>query len=308
MDDVLIVGTGAMALLFGSRLVSAGVDVCMLGTWEEGIKALRKHGIRVRSETGDQSYPVEVISDVKEVDQVSFALVLVKSWQTSRAAHFLDALLKEDGLTLTLQNGLGNLEQLINVLGENRAVQGITTYGATLLEPGLVRSGGEGKVKVGYHSRLEPLVLILKRAGLNVEETADLTNLVWSKLIINAAINPLSALLGVPNGELLNSTAARKLMSLIAGETSQVAIEKGVDLIFQDPTKAVEEVASATASNISSMLQDINRGAPTEIDAICGAIIQEGNRLGIPTPINSIMFHLIKSQVELSKKNIDENR
>ena len=144
MTDILIVGTGAMALLFGSRLASSGVKVTLLGTWKAGIKSLQDRGIRVVGEIRENSYPVKATSDIKDIKKVSLALVLVKSWQTERAAQQLSNLLHPDGLALTLQNGLGNLGILSDLLGEERTMQGVTTYGATLLEPGLVRPGGEG--------------------------------------------------------------------------------------------------------------------------------------------------------------------
>jgi len=147
------------------------------------------------------------------------------------------------------------------------------------------------------HPRLSTLKVCLREAGFSIHETTDLSSLVWSKLIINAAINPLTALLGVANAELLESRAAKKIMSCAA---------KGIQLIFQDPTQAAEEVASATAGNISSMLQDIKRRAPTEIDAICGEIVREGKRVNVPTPVNNLLFQLVQSQVDLYGKN-DEN-
>ena len=308
MQNVLIVGTGALALLFGSRLVSAGIKFTMLGTWKEGIQALKESGIRVAGDAGEHSYPVEVTSDISEVKKVSQALVLVKSWQTERAAQQLKDVLHPDGMVLTLQNGLGNLEILEAVLGKERASQGVTTYGATLLSPGLVRPGGEGLITLGVHPRLSTWIEILRNAGFNVEESADLQSMVWSKLVINAAINPLTALLNVSNGRLLESQPARRIMRQVAEETARVASAKGIKLIYHDPFQAAEQIAEATANNISSMLQDINRGAPTEIEAICGAIIQEGKHHQVETPVNYLLHELIQSCADLSERSVNESR
>lgn len=307
MTDILIVGTGAMALLFAGRLAAAGVKVSMLGTWKEGINAIRKYGVRIINAAEENSYPVDVTADIREIKKPLFALVLVKSWQTKRAAGQLKEVMHPDSVALTLQNGLGNLAVLNDLLGEKRTAQGVTTYGATLLEPGLVRQGGEGVITLGIHPRLSPLKVCLREAGFSIHETTDLSSLVWSKLIINAAINPLTALLGVMNGELLESRAAKKIMSSAAEEVASVASTKGIKLIFKDPTLAAEEVASATSGNISSMLQDIKRESPTEIDAICGEIVREGKRLNIPTPVNNLLFQLVRSQVELYGKNYENS-
>jgi 2-dehydropantoate 2-reductase len=222
-------------------------------------------------------------------------MVLVKSWQTERAAHQLMTCLAQDGLALTLQNGLGNLEQLQKVLGEERAAMGITTMGATSLGPGRVRAGGEGPTHLGSHPRLKPIVDLLRQAELGIEIAEDMQGLVWGKLAINAAINPLTALLGIPNGELLTRPHALALMTEAAGETAAVAAAKGIDLPYDDPGAAAVEVAGRTASNHSSMLQDIRRGAPTEIDAISGAIANEGESLGVWTPVNRVLWHLVRA-------------
>ena len=303
MAEILIVGTGAMALLFGGRLAASGVKVTLLGTWNEGIQAVREKGIRITGETGEFAYPVKATSDIREIKKVPFALVLVKSWQTERAAQQLKKVMQPDSVALTMQNGLGNLEILSDLLGEERAALGVTTYGATLLEPGLVRYGGEGIITLGTHPRLGTLKIYLQQAGFSIQETTDLSSLVWSKLIINAAINPLTALLGVRNGELLESRAAKRVMSIAAKEAASVASAKGIKLNFKDPGRAAEEVAAATAGNISSMLQDIRRNSPTEIDAICGEIVREGKRLRVSTPVNNLLFQLVQSQVDLSGKN-----
>ncbi len=307
MAEILIVGTGAMALLFGGRLAASGVEVTLLGTWKEGIRAVGEKGIRITGEKGEFAYPVKAISDTREITKVPFALVLVKSWQTERAAQQLKEVMQHDSVALTMQNGLGNLAILSDALGEERTALGVTTYGATLLEPGLVRPGGEGVITLGSHPRLRTFKDYLQQAGFSIQETSDLSGLIWSKLIINAAINPLTALLGVTNGELLTSRAAKKIMSVAAQEAASIASAKGVELTFKDPAIAAEEVAAATSGNISSMLQDIRRNSPTEIDAICGEISREGKRLNVPTPVNNLLFQLVQAQVDLSGKSYENS-
>jgi 2-dehydropantoate 2-reductase len=305
VTEILIVGTGAMALLFGGRLAAAGIKVSLLGTWQDGINAIRQSGVRIRTSAGEVSYPVFVTDDPREIKKSLVSLVLVKSWQTERAAQQLKDLIYPDSIVLSLQNGLGNLAILKDALGEEHTALGVTTYGATLVEPGVVQPGGEGIITLGSHPRLRELKNSLQGAGFSVEETTDLPGLLWSKLVINAGINPLSALLGVKNGELLESKAARRIMSYAAEETAAVALEKDIQLVYENPVLAVEKVAAATAGNTSSMLQDLKRGAPTEIDSICGAIVREGKKVNIPTPVNKFLLNLIQSKVDLH--GINEN-
>ena len=316
--SILIVGTGAMATLFASRLTSAGLAVSMLGAWPEALTALRENGARLIDADGhEQNFSVHATNDPREVHGAKFAIVLVKSWQTERAAQQLSQCLADDGLAITIQNGLGNKEILEKYLNKkihrrdtgntekkiSRVALGTTTTGATLLGPGLVKAGGEGKISIEAHPALGPLEEALKSARFNVEIVSDAKSLVWGKLVINSAINPLTALLQIPNGELLNRPTARALMRALAEETASVARAEKVKLPFENPAEAVEDVARKTAPNHSSMLQDAQRGAPTEIDAICGAIVRTGKKHKIATPINDACWQLVQALTPSHRHN-----
>jgi len=302
-QPILIVGTGALATLFAARLSAAGHPITMLGTWENGLHALQKNGARlVDADGAERAYPVKATNDPTRCKGARYALVLVKSWQTERVAKQLANCLAEDGLALTLQNGMGNREHLAGTLGLTRVALGVTTTGATLLGPGLARVGGEGVISVEAHPRLGPLETALTGASFKVQVVNDADALVWGKLVINAAINPLTALLRVPNGELLYRPAAHKMMGLLAKEAAAVAMAQGIHLPFDDAVRAAEDVARKTASNHSSMFQDMRRGAPTEIDAICGAITQTGEKLGVSTPVNRVCWHLTRASVPLMQR------
>lgn len=287
-----------MASLFAAKLASAGITVTMLGTWSDGLQALKKYGVRLVEHDGqDRTFKVNVTNNPIECGGISYALVLVKSWQTKRAAGQLAICLPEDGLALTLQNGINNQKALLDVLGSERVALGVTTTGATLLDPGRVRPVGEGKVSLGEHSRIKPLSDMLRKAGFDVEILADTEGLLWGKLVINAAINPLTALMGVQNGELLSRPAARSLMGSTALEAASVAEGLGITLPYIDAVTAVEKVAESTSTNYSSMLQDVLRGTPTEIDSINGAIASIGEQIKVPTPINRTLWQLVKGKI-----------
>lgn len=295
-DGILIVGTGALATLFAARLTQAGHRVTMLGTWKEGIDALRKNGARLIDVSGNEhQFEVRATADPREYSGAKHALVLVKAWQTERAAGQLKESLADNGLAVTLQNGLGNYEMLTRSLGLNRVALGSSTTGATLLGPGLVKAGGEGIISIERNPALGPIEAALRSANFNVHIVEDAQSLVWGKLVINAAINPLTALLRVTNGELLNRPSAREMMGVLACEAAQVAKAEKIDLPFSDPVAAAEDVARKTAANRSSMLQDVFRNAPTEIDAICGVVAKVGQKHGINTPANWVCWNLIKA-------------
>lgn len=302
MAEITILGTGAMAMLVGSQLAKAGVKVHLLGTWREGIEAVNQDGIGVVEKGAARYYPAEAHLDPGKLKDTKQALVLVKSWQTTRAANQLKEILSSDGIALTLQNGLGNGEILEAALGAERTSLGVTTYGATVLGPGKVKPGGAGVISVGEHPRLAGLLSMLEESGFVLQQISDLSGLIWGKLVINVAINPFTALLGVRNGQLLESSSIKQLMGLAAREAAAVATQLGIPLNFNDPAQAAEAVAEATGENLSSMLQDIKRGAPTEIDALCGAVVREGRKVQVATPVNEILHMLIQGKVNLGRE------
>ncbi len=195
-QDIFLVGTGALATFFAARLGEAGHSVSMLGTWKQGLQALRENGARIVDADGNErAYKVHATDDPHEVSGAKFAIVLVKSWQTERAAHQLKLSLADDGHALTLQNGLGNRETLTRDLGSGRVSLGVTTTGATLVGPGLVRTGGDGIISIEQNQALGPLEAALRSSNFNLQIVDDAQSLIWGKLVINAAINPLTALL-----------------------------------------------------------------------------------------------------------------
>lgn len=291
---ITVLGTGAMACAIGGRLaVEAGENLTLVGTWVEGLHALRERGISLEG-MGDESLkvPVGVAALEDPIPPADLVIVLVKAHQTARVAHHLPRLLAPRGLVLTLQNGLGNVEQL----GPN-ALLGVTSMGATLLGPGRVRVVSEGLTQIAGPAWLADL---FRFGGLPAEAVPPekATSLLWGKLAINCGINALTALLHVPNGGLLNRPDATLLMDRAAVECAMVAWAQAIELPYADPVQKVRQVAQATAPNRSSMLQDVNRGVHTEVDFINGAVVREGKRLGIPTTVNEVLWRLVRALVK----------
>lgn len=293
-QQVLIVGSGAMACLFAARLARAGIRVRLLGTWAAGLEALQ-NGVCLEEAGRRRRYHVAAGADLAPCAGAELALVLVKSWQAVRAARQLAEVLAPAGLAVTLQNGLDGRETLAGHLGWERSAAGIATLGATLTAPGCVRPTDGGEIVMGAHPRLKPLLGMFAQAGLPARVETDLKRLLWGKLLINAAINPLTALLRVPNGALLEMPQARKLLVSLAREGEAVARAVGVRLPYDDALSEVERVIRNTAGNQSSMLQDVLRGAPTEIDAITGALLREAERRGVPAPVNQAVYRILKA-------------
>ena len=289
-----------MGCLLGARL-SPHADVTLIGAWPDQLRALREGPLRVIEPDGsERRVPVYATGDLDSVAPVDVALIVTKTPKTAAAARSAARILAPDGLAISLQNGAGNREILAGEVGEERVTVGVTTLGAsTGGQPGIVIVGGTGITTLAERYPGDPAVSALadlfRHAGLEVAVVGDLSGLIWGKLAINAAINPLTALLGVRNGALLDSEWARGVMAAAAREVQAVAAAQGIALPFGDPAAEAEAVARRTAANVSSMLGDVRRRAPTEIDAICGAVVRAGEAFGVDTPVNRTLHALVKA-------------
>ncbi len=299
---ITIFGVGSLGTLLGAYL-SDVATVVMVGSWTEQVEAVRRHGVTVlTADNQRRTYDVTATTTYQLPTEQDIAIVAVKSYQSDDAAAAAAQLLAADGLAITLQNGVGNLTLLDARCGPERSTAGVTTQGARLLEPGVVLDSGAGQTDLGCRRTLSAaaarhvaaLASVFNSAGLDTRTVTDIDGLLWSKLAVNAAINPLTALLELPNGALLASPGLVEIMSEAARETAAVASAQGITLSSGDPIAQARDVASRTAVNESSMLQDMRRGRPTEIDAICGAIVTKGHELAVPTPVNARLLELVR--------------
>jgi 2-dehydropantoate 2-reductase len=295
-----VVGPGALGCLFAGLLALDGHDVRLLGRRREQTDAIDRNGIVVERDGQERRASVRAGTDPSTLGPVDLAIVLVKATDTATAAPSLPAFLTAGAPAVSLQNGLGNVEALTIVLGVGRVLGGISSQGATLLGDGHIRHAGFGPTSLAEASgvltpRAEMVATVLDRAGLVASAYPDAAPLIWGKLIANAAINPLGALLRCRNGQTVERPAARELFYGLAREAGAVAVKLGVVLPFDDPAAHAESVARVTANNCNSMLQDIEAGRRTEIEAINGAVVRLGQEHGVPTPLNATVTQMIRA-------------
>ncbi len=295
---VVIVGAGAMGCLFGFLLHKAGKEVCFLEKHPVLVKHIKENGIHVEGISGEHHIFPPITSEAKEITRADLILIFVKAFDTYQAILSAKPLVGQESVVLTLQNGIGNVEEIVKVVDQKRTIAGTTAHGATVLGLGHIRHAGTGETVIGELDgnktpRLEKVKTFLESAGIKVQLTQDVIGLLWSKLLINVGINPLTGITGLRNGELLDYEETRAIMHRAVNEAKVVADRKGICLIYPNHLQKVETVCQATAQNISSMLQDIRNKKKTEIDFICGAILREGKKFGLDLPINQALTHLI---------------
>ena len=304
---IYIIGPGAMGCLFAAALGKAGHEVTLVDHLEERAAVISGQGIHVEGVTGTYVVKVPVIVSIPP-NPPDAVLFCVKSNQTQDVASTLRSWLQGAKVLITLQNGVGNREILSDLFGADRVLGGVTAEGATLLGPGKIRHAGKGETVIGPTTLpggyADYFSSILAGAGFEAHSEERVDDLIWGKLIINVGINALTALTRLRNGRLPQIEESYAVMKEAVSEAAAVARAKGIHLPFADPLARVEEVCHLTANNIASMLQDVMRKKPTEIDFINGAIVREGKALNIPTPVNATLTSLVKVIEETYEERI----
>ncbi|MDD5778085.1 MAG: 2-dehydropantoate 2-reductase [Candidatus Thermoplasmatota archaeon] len=300
--NVIVYGAGALGSFFGG-LLSTQHQVTLVGR-PAHVQAVKREGLRISGETSLVAHPATVTSLSEAPDAVHSDLVLltVKAFHTRQAVE--DVAAHTSAPLLSLQNGLGNEEAIAEGAGEGRALGGVTTHGVLFVEPGHVRHTGSGDTIVGeLDGSLSPRVRRIadgfSAAGIPTLVSSDIRRDLWRKALVNAAINPLSAVLRCKNGYLLENPHARRVMEDVCEEGSAVARAAGID-VGQDVMDRVTEVATHTRENLSSMLQSLLAGKRTEIDHINGVIVSRGREEGISTPVNATLISIVRA-LEMQK-------
>ena len=305
--EFLIVGPGAMGCLFAARLSKAGFNVTLLDHMEERAEQINQQGIMVAGVTGEYTVKVPTVAG-DFPSSPDLVLICVKSYRTREASETIKRRLPLEAVVVTLQNGVGNVEILEKVFGKERILGGVTSEGATLLGPGKIRHAGQGETIIGprgdANGPAERLVSAFNQAGFKTKGVDNVRELLWGKLIVNVGINALTAITRLKNGRLPEIGGTRLVMEEAVKEAIAVAEAKNIQLPYPDPLNHVMEVCRATAGNIASMLQDVLKERETEVDAINGAIVREGEAHGIPTPVNRTLTSLVHAIQETYHERI----
>ena len=307
---VFVIGSGAISSLYAGYLAKGGVDVTMVARNAEVVEQIKKNGLRIEGIRGEHTIKLPVVTDVGDDPQADLVLICVKAYDTAGAVEQHAKLFGENTLAVTVQNGIGNVEEVTQRIGEQNVLAGTTTMGAFVAGPGVVHHAGEGEttlgeVRGGKSERAANIAETLTAAGLPTKVSENINVLLWTKLCINVAINPLTALLRVRNGVLAEHEETRSVMLAGVNETITLARKLGIELEGEALRARVIEVAQLTAKNKSSMLVDSLKGKRTEIGYINGAVARLGREHGVPTPVNDVLANLVSAQEATGAKRVE---
>ena len=307
---ILVAGAGAIGSVIGGFLYKTGYDVTLAGRGEH-LRRIRSRGLDITGIWGN--YNLRNIAtiepqDLPAADTFDIIILCVKSYDTLDAATMYAPLLKEDGVCVSFQNGLGNMEAIASVIGDGRTAGARVIFGAEVPDPGTVRvTVYADQIVIGPFQQknnlckgmLEELAMLLETSGIPSYYADDVYPHLWAKMFYNCPLNPLSAIFKLTYGELVKNKDIVSVMDDVVKEAHSVAKAMGIVMPWEHSTDFLDlfyaALVPSTADLRASMLQDMEKGRKTEIDALNGVIVKYGHELGITTDVNATLARIIRA-------------
>jgi 2-dehydropantoate 2-reductase len=307
---IYMIGAGAMGGVFGGLLHRAGADVTLIDPRVEHIEKICTEGLQIEGVRGKHLIRIPVQATGAGLPKCELAIIFTDANTTREAAQAARGLLSSDGFALTLQNGIGNVETLVAELGSARVIAGVSMNSAANPAPGRVAYTNSGMTSLGEldgrdSARAREVVELFNRAEIPAEIVTDPMAWVWSKFVHNCSVNALAAISGLRGGEIYRNPAMSALQDRVMEEIMAVVMKKGIKLPDADPRKKIKEHCRKRY-NKPSMMQHIEQGRRTEIDALNGALVREAGALGIPVPFNEAVVALVKGLEQSRRQMLHE--
>ena len=297
---IAVIGAGSLGAVYGARLALSGQEVTLVDIDQAHVERINAQGLVFEHDGVETVIPVRATTDAASVAKADVALIVVNAYSTRAAAESALVLLKEDGYAVTLQNGLGNVEAMQDVLGPERVAGGICFISGSLNGPGAVKQTGSGPTHMGEldgvrSERLDRLAAAMAPAGLQPVIDDDIMTIIWGKFVHNCAVNAVCALTGLTPGHVREVPELDEFRTCIIREAMALAEAAGIQLPDADPVATIQAWA-AQRFHRPSMMQHLDRGLPTEIDALNGYAARESARLGLAAPCNDAITRLMKGR------------
>jgi 2-dehydropantoate 2-reductase len=298
---VAVVGAGAVGGYFGGMLARAGADVTLIGRAAH-VNVWARDGLLLERAGFQDRIAVSASTDMAAATDAGLVLFSVKSTDTEETARDLARHLRHDTLIVSLQNGVDNVERMRRIAALD-PIAAVVYVASSMPAAGRIRHGGRGDLLIGdvpgrsAPTRPDDLRRVsawFEKAGVPCPVSENIEGDLWTKLILNAALNPISAVVHATYGEAVAVPEVRELMRQLATECVAVARASGVLLPTTDYVEMVWRFAEANGQVYSSTAQDLDRGRRTEIDALNGFVVRRGAEVGVPTPANQALFAMVK--------------
>jgi 2-dehydropantoate 2-reductase len=284
---IVMMGSGGVGGYYGARLQQAGHEVAFVARGAHA-EAMRKNGLRIRSELGDAHLNVRVLEDPAQAGAADLAVIAVKLWDTEDAARAVARVPR--AAVLSLQNGVDKDEVLAGALGRDRVLGGVTHIGAVIAEPGVIAQTGKlqrvtlGELDGSRTPCLQTIADAFRSAGVETVVSDDIRRVTWEKFVFLSALSGLTALTRKPIGEVRANPATRSLLLEALREAVAVARAEGAGLDDAFAQKQLETIDSLPAGMLSSMAQDLLRGRRLELPWLSGAVVRRAEKHGLRVP------------------------
>lgn len=302
---ICVLGAGALGCAIGGVLTEAGNEVWLVNRGQASVDAMNRHGLMMREQGVDRVVRVRATTDCRDIaaatGPVDLVIVLVKSFHTRAAIESALPIVGEHTAVLSLQNGLGHEDTLAEAVGREKVLAGKTYAGGVMLAPGHIIAGTQGKqthigeLDGGISERASRIAGAFNRAGLPTTVSPNIMGTMWDKLLVNVATGALSGITRLPYGELYQVPEVEACAMAAVAEAMAVARASGIQLSMTEPRQPwVMAAAGLPPEFKASMLQSLEKGSVTEIDYINGAVVRQGAKVGVPTPVNQALVACIK--------------
>jgi len=296
---VAIYGSGGIGSFYGAKLASGGADVSFVARGEH-LAVMRDRGLRVESPMGDFTLDiVNAADDASEIGEADLVLVCVKQYQTGEILEDLKNLVGSKTALVTFQNGIDGFEVLAEKFGDEAVLAGVPIISSNLAGPGFVRHVASGEVIIGeldgeISERAQRIAAIFENAHIPIQISPNIREVLWHKLLWNAGFSSMICLTGCDSQQVLDIPETKKVIERAIEEAIEVGRAQG----FKFSPNHLEMLIDSTREKPpirTSMLIDREAGKPLEYEAIAGTVVKNGKRLGVPVPVNEVLYAALKA-------------
>ena len=300
--NILIVGAGAMGSRFGVALYKGGAEVTLFDVNKEHVAAINDKGLEVQSDGKNDLYKLPACYSTDGLRNFTHIFIFTKSIHTKSALESIKQIITDDVILVTLQNGLGNIETLKEAAPQCPIIAGITNYAAGFVTPGVIVANGSGITKLQALEPANPKIAdefaaVLHKGGMSCDVVTDIQRHIWGKIAFNAALNTVTSLTGLSVGLAGGSEESREMLFNIAKDVAKTARAAGYKLSDEEVCDSIRSVMSPemSAHHYPSMFQDVAARRKTEIEAICGKVLETAKTFDVQAPYVHSVYLLIRA-------------
>jgi 2-dehydropantoate 2-reductase len=301
---IAVIGAGGVGGTFGAALAKAGADVWFLARGPH-LEAMRTNGLRIISDRGDTHLePTQATDDPAAIGRADVVLFCVKLWDVESAGEHIRPIVGPDTAVIPLQNGIDASDRLIPILDAGAVMGGVAQVSATIEAPGVVRQTGTfmklifGELAGGRGARGDAFLALCRAAGFDAEHSDKILTELWLKFIILATNSAVTAATRHPFGKLRGDPDIMAVFEAATREVVAVAKARGIPMPDDAAERNLTFLAGAPPAMMASMAHDLIRGGRIELPWLSGKVVAMGRELGVPTPVHSVLYGLLKPYVE----------